>query len=83
MAEDVIALLDYLGWAEKRSLHLVGLSLGGMIAQGVLRTLISPIFTINKLRIELAYRIPERFVSLALGGTTAGGFPLYNIPPVR
>jgi len=63
MAEDVIALLDYLGWTEKRSLHLVGLSLGGMIAQ------------------ELAYRIPERFVSLALGGTTAGGFPLYNIPP--
>jgi hypothetical protein len=46
------------------------------------RTLISPISDINKLRIELAYRIPERFVSLALAGTTAG-FPLCNIPPVR
>ena len=40
MAEDVIVLLDFLGWTEKRSLHIVGLSLGGMIAQGALRTLI-------------------------------------------
>jgi len=63
MAEDVIALLDYLGWTEERSLHLVGISLGGMIAQ------------------ELAYRAPERFISLALAVTTAGGFPLSNIPP--
>ena len=37
MAEDVIVLLDFLDWTEKRSLHLVGLSLGGMIAQGALR----------------------------------------------
>jgi len=63
MSEDVITLLDFLGWTEKRSLHLVGLSLGGMIAQ------------------ELCYRIPERFISLTLGVTTAGGFPLCNIPP--
>jgi pimeloyl-ACP methyl ester carboxylesterase len=40
MAEDVVVLLDYLGWTEERSLHLVGISLGGMIAQGALRTLI-------------------------------------------
>jgi len=63
MAEDVIALLDFVGWTERRSLHAVGISLGGMIAQ------------------ELAYRIPERFISLVLGVTTAGGFPLFNIPP--
>jgi pimeloyl-ACP methyl ester carboxylesterase len=37
MAEDVIVLLDFLGWKEKRSLHLVGQSLGGMIAQGASR----------------------------------------------
>lgn len=36
MAEDVIVLLDYLGWTEERSVHLLGLSLGGMIAQGAL-----------------------------------------------
>ncbi|KAF8164811.1 Alpha/Beta hydrolase protein [Crassisporium funariophilum] len=33
MAEDVICLLDYLGWKEDRQLNIVGLSLGGMIAQ--------------------------------------------------
>ncbi|KAI0266475.1 alpha/beta-hydrolase [Gloeopeniophorella convolvens] len=63
MAEDVIVLLDYVGWTEERSLHLVGLSLGGMIAQ------------------ELAYRIPERFISLTLAVTTAGGLPWFHIPP--
>ena len=34
MAEDVICLLDYLGWTGERSVHVVGISLGGMIAQG-------------------------------------------------
>jgi len=34
MAEDVVVLLNYVGWKEPRSLHVVGLSLGGMIAQG-------------------------------------------------
>ncbi|CCM03864.1 uncharacterized protein FIBRA_06014 [Fibroporia radiculosa] len=32
MAEDVIVLLDYLGWTANRDLHVIGLSLGGMIA---------------------------------------------------
>ncbi|KAI9441695.1 Alpha/Beta hydrolase protein [Lactarius indigo] len=63
MAEDVIILLDFIGWTESRSLHIVGLSLGGMIAQ------------------ELAYRIPMRIVSLSLAVTTAGGLPIFNIPP--
>ncbi|KAG5653287.1 hypothetical protein H0H81_001351 [Sphagnurus paluster] len=33
MTEDVIALLDHLEWTAKRELHIVGISLGGMIAQ--------------------------------------------------
>jgi pimeloyl-ACP methyl ester carboxylesterase len=33
MAEDVITLLDFVGWTETRSIHVVSLSLGGMIAQ--------------------------------------------------
>ncbi|KAG6375884.1 Alpha/Beta hydrolase protein [Boletus reticuloceps] len=62
MAEDTICLLDYLQWTEDRSLHVVGISLGGMIAQ------------------ELAYRIPNRIMSLSLLATRAGGGPWANIP---
>ena len=36
MAEDVICLLDFLGWTADRELNIVGISLGGMIAQGQL-----------------------------------------------
>lgn len=34
MAEDVLVLLDYVGWTQPRDLHVVGISMGGMIAQG-------------------------------------------------
>ncbi|KIM42775.1 hypothetical protein M413DRAFT_70069 [Hebeloma cylindrosporum] len=33
MAEDIICLLDTLGWTGERELNIVGISLGGMIAQ--------------------------------------------------
>jgi len=32
MAEDILVLLDLVGWTEMRQLHIVGISLGGMIA---------------------------------------------------
>jgi len=53
MADDVVTLLDYVGWTAKRDLHVVGISLGGMIA------------------LELATKVPERIVSLALAVTRA------------
>jgi hypothetical protein len=34
MAEDVVILINSFGWTSARSLHVVGISLGGMIAQG-------------------------------------------------
>lgn len=34
MAEDIIVLLDYVGWTAERDLNVVGISLGGMVALG-------------------------------------------------
>lgn len=33
MAKDTLELLDQLGWTDERQLHIIGSSLGGMIAQ--------------------------------------------------
>lgn len=35
MAFDIVDILDHIGWTEKRSVHLVGISLGGMIVQEI------------------------------------------------
>jgi pimeloyl-ACP methyl ester carboxylesterase len=82
MAEDVIALLGYIGWTARRDLHVVGASLGGMIALGEKRPNPSRPFVLTRESTELASRIPERIASLALVVTTAGGWPWSNLPPV-
>lgn len=37
MAKDVIELLDHVQWQGTRSVHVVGISMGGMIAQELVR----------------------------------------------
>jgi pimeloyl-ACP methyl ester carboxylesterase len=44
MARDVIELLEHVGWKDDRSVHVVGISMGGMIAQELVRLLSHEIF---------------------------------------
>lgn len=39
MAKDIVELLDHVGWTGKRSIHVVGISMGGMISQELVRCL--------------------------------------------
>jgi pimeloyl-ACP methyl ester carboxylesterase len=38
MAKDIVEVLDHIGWTEQRELHVIGISMGGMIAQELVRS---------------------------------------------
>lgn len=49
MARDVVDLVDQLGWTEERQLHIMGVSMGGMIAQEVAYLIPERICSLNLL----------------------------------
>lgn len=44
MAKDALELLDHLGWTAARDVHVVGISMGGMIAQEMVNEYLLLIF---------------------------------------
>jgi len=42
MAQDLVEVLDHIGWTGKRELHVIGISMGGMIAQEIVSRPHSP-----------------------------------------
>jgi predicted alpha/beta hydrolase len=41
MAKDIVEVVDHIGWTGKRELHVIGISMGGMIAQEIVSLAIS------------------------------------------
>ena len=37
MAKDALEVVNHIGWISKRQLHIIGVSMGGMIAQELVR----------------------------------------------
>jgi pimeloyl-ACP methyl ester carboxylesterase len=54
MARDVLELVDHVGWSAKRDLHVVGISMGGMIAQELVQSTRSGV--LNLLSANMARR---------------------------
>lgn len=81
MALDVVELLHHVGWTSPRDLHVVGISMGGMIAQELVRYMSLPRAFTFKIKIKIksktflpltlpqAIRIPDRIASLSLVST--------------
>ena len=42
MARDILEVLNHLGWTSERQLHVLGVSMGGMIALEIVRPLHLP-----------------------------------------
>lgn len=59
MAKDIVELVDQIGWSGKRELHVIGISMGGMIAQEIVSTPPSPHHYVGEEDEMLFQRVPR------------------------
>ena len=74
MANDTLELLSHVGWTGRREVHIVGISMGGMIAQQLVRSIgdhgyASEMFMLIDGKALLD---PKRIASLSLVSTASG-----------
>jgi pimeloyl-ACP methyl ester carboxylesterase len=66
MAKDVVTVLDHIQWTEEKSVHLVGISMGGMISQHIALMIPERLQTLTLLATCAQHRAPKEnpYVSL-------------------
>ena len=64
MAQDVAKVLEAVGWIQDRSVHLVGISMGGMIAQELALVIPSRFRTMTLLATQAHFNIPTHNLKL-------------------
>ena len=70
MAKDVLEVLDHLGWTAERQLHVIGISMGGMIAQEMVRDARNLLLRTLLMGFQACLE-PQRIASLSLISTAA------------
>lgn len=64
LAKDTLEVCSHLGWTNKRDLHVIGISMGGMVAQEMVRHLAGCLGVVLNSRRRLSTNQTELLLSL-------------------
>ena len=81
MAKDTVELLDHVGWTGQRQLHIIGISMGGMIAQEMVRHMsLTSLFQFLDKRTINIFVLPVALLAKPETITRQGRWRLRSIP---